>query len=263
MTLMRELETFLRKTKIPRSRFGREVCNDPNLADDISNGRQLRMKTILKLRKFMEDYMPDHNALAEEIHRDNIVAGWWKQEAISGSASAIRHQDGTITSSNDTQYRTIPRNIGELLCLVHSELSEAWYGWSTNSQDDHLPQFKMYHVELADTCIRIYDILGYYAKPKATFKSEAILDIPWEMHDSLRGDLLILHFMISSAMEGFRRGDVLLGKMWLTRCLDMMFELAGLENFNLMEIIQVKREYNRHRADHKPEARQRVGGKAF
>ena len=54
------------------------------------------------------------------------------------------------------------RNMGELLCLVHSEISEAMEGHRKNLQDDKLPHRKMIEVELADAIIRIFDIAGAY-----------------------------------------------------------------------------------------------------
>jgi NTP pyrophosphatase (non-canonical NTP hydrolase) len=52
------------------------------------------------------------------------------------------------------------RNISELLCLVHSEVSEAFEGYRRNKNDDHLPHRAMLDVELADTVIRIFDMAG-------------------------------------------------------------------------------------------------------
>ena len=52
------------------------------------------------------------------------------------------------------------RNVGELLCLVHSEVSEAMEGHRKNLQDDKLPHRKMIEVELADAVIRIFDMAG-------------------------------------------------------------------------------------------------------
>lgn len=53
------------------------------------------------------------------------------------------------------------RNIPEMLCLVHSEISEAMEGYRKNLQDDKLPHRKMIEVELADALIRIGDLAGY------------------------------------------------------------------------------------------------------
>lgn len=52
----------------------------------------------------------------------------------------------------------INRNFGELLALVHSEISEALEGHRKNLMDDKLPHRKMVEVELADAVIRIFDI---------------------------------------------------------------------------------------------------------
>lgn len=77
--------------------------------------------------------------LSQEIHRRNVVAGWWCDLATG---------------------KPKDRNVGELLCLVHSEVSEAMEGARKNLQDDHLPHRTMFEVELADTLIRIFDLAG-------------------------------------------------------------------------------------------------------
>jgi hypothetical protein len=53
-----------------------------------------------------------------------------------------------------------PREIGTMLALCHSELSEALEGARKDLYDDHLPTRKMFEVELADTIIRILDLAG-------------------------------------------------------------------------------------------------------
>lgn len=56
----------------------------------------------------------------------------------------------------------LERNKGELLCLIHSEISEALEGIRKNKMDEHLPHRKSEEVELADTVIRIFDYAGAY-----------------------------------------------------------------------------------------------------
>jgi hypothetical protein len=52
----------------------------------------------------------------------------------------------------------LKRNVGEMLCLVHAEISEAMEGHRKSLPDDKLPHRPMIEVELADAVIRIFDI---------------------------------------------------------------------------------------------------------
>lgn len=54
----------------------------------------------------------------------------------------------------------VERNKGELLCLIHSEISEAMEGERKNLMDDKLPHRRMAEVELVDALIRIFDYAG-------------------------------------------------------------------------------------------------------
>lgn len=49
------------------------------------------------------------------------------------------------------------RNKGEMIALIHSELSEALEGVRKNLPDTHLPHRPMEEVEMADALIRILD----------------------------------------------------------------------------------------------------------
>jgi len=51
----------------------------------------------------------------------------------------------------------VQRNVGEVIALMHSELSGALEGWRKDLMDDHLPHRKMIEVEFADCIIRILD----------------------------------------------------------------------------------------------------------
>ncbi len=69
-------------------------------------------------------------------------------------------------AANDKWWRDIntgeriTRNKGELLCLIHSEISEAMEGERKNLMDDKLPHRRMAEVELVDALIRIFDYAG-------------------------------------------------------------------------------------------------------
>lgn len=74
------------------------------------------------------------NETAQVVHAANIK--WW-QDIKTGEP--------------------IERNKGELLCLIHSEISEAMEGERKGLMDDKLPHRRMAEVELADALIRILD----------------------------------------------------------------------------------------------------------
>lgn len=80
------------------------------------------------------------NDLAEFCHGQSFNAGWYNDPKTG---------------------EPIQRNTGEMLCLIHSEISEAMEGVRKNLKDDHLPQHPSVAVELADAMIRIFDLAGY------------------------------------------------------------------------------------------------------
>lgn len=60
------------------------------------------------------------------------------------------------------------RNFGELIALIHSEVSEAMEGGRKDKQDEHLPNRSSVAVELADAVIRIADLAGALGIPLGT-----------------------------------------------------------------------------------------------
>ena len=75
------------------------------------------------------------NIVAKRIH--SLNESWWRDPATG---------------------EPITRNVGELLMLCVSELSEAMEGHRKGLMDDKLPARPMIEVELADCLIRIFDL---------------------------------------------------------------------------------------------------------
>lgn len=96
----------------------------------------------------VNDELPNAISLAvHACHTRAYASGWW------------RDRDGNPTTFLYGQDAP-KRNIAELLCLIHSEISEAMEGARKNLKDDHLPHRWMLEVELADALIRICDMAG-------------------------------------------------------------------------------------------------------
>lgn len=74
------------------------------------------------------------NELADQVHRANKK--WW----VDLETGAPKN-----------------RNVGEMIALIHSELSEALEGTRKDLMDDKLPHRKMEEVEMADALIRLLD----------------------------------------------------------------------------------------------------------
>ena len=89
--------------------------------------------------KITDDHVSAFRDMQYEIHQSCVAKGWYTDLETG---------------------RPIKRNFGEMIALMHSELSEALEGWRKSLMDSHLPSRDMVEVELADVIIRILDTAG-------------------------------------------------------------------------------------------------------
>lgn len=197
------------------------------------------------------------SALAVEIHGDNCRAGWW-----------------TDLNSGQRQDLLTTRNRGELLMLSVTELDEAVDAHLGGLMDDKLPHRLGFSVELADCAIRVLDTLGAEARQHG---GSALVPFS-DKHGTVSVDSFVVEYRndrrgtigdvfrivadLSKALdEGYRKGFHKLARFHLTSALFRIIALAEVEYIPLFEIIEEKRDFNRHRADHKIENRIKSGGK--
>jgi hypothetical protein len=60
--LIRKIEQFLRRTRMPPTRFGRLAARDPRFVLDLRNGREPRRVTELRVEHFMNTYREKNDA---------------------------------------------------------------------------------------------------------------------------------------------------------------------------------------------------------
>jgi len=99
-----------------------------------------------KAFKFWEEEQVETH---HEIDRERFIAAW---EEMQAEVHHIACEKGWWETD---------RSDGEIIALIHSELSEALEACRKgNPADKHIPQHKNVEVELADAVIRIMDFAG-------------------------------------------------------------------------------------------------------
>jgi len=189
------------------------------------------------------------NEICATAYKNSVAAGWYHDPKTG---------------------QPLDRNKGEMLALMHSEISEAMEGAETGALDDHLPKRAMFEVELADLLIRA----GDYAEHRGFNIEATIADLKRVETNGLRArifrNLCLLHAHVSGALEGLRKdtdSTAIQGRsaeeVAIARLFRDTIAFADMQGLDLFDAIDEKMEYNKHRADHKMENRAKDGGKAF
>lgn len=53
MSLLSRIDRYLRRTKMPPTKFGRCAVNDPRLIGDIRNGRQIGARVTARIEHYL------------------------------------------------------------------------------------------------------------------------------------------------------------------------------------------------------------------
>lgn len=106
------------------------VLKEEGVKEDLAKPETLRTSE-LQADQGQVEFISAFNQLADEVHQNAKAHGFWETD----------------------------RNDGEMICLMHSELSEAHEAIRHgNPPDDKVPEFLGTEAELADVIIRIMDM---------------------------------------------------------------------------------------------------------
>ena len=167
------------------------------------------------------------NEFAREVYDHNVGVGWWDKGL-------------------ECPY--------EKLQLASTEVAEATEGERKDLMDDHLPHRKMGEVELADTLIRVLDLMQHSS---CRINERHRYRDPWVKLNASIGQLhLAINRQIIRCAETPCDGG-------FTVLVNTILAVGNILGYEIMDAAREKFEYNKTRADHKRENRAKTGGKKF
>ena len=177
---------------------------------------------------------------------------------------------------HDKEGKRLQRNKGELLCLIHSEISEWFDGEIEDLMDDKLLHRKMGEVEAADAFIRTLDYAKGFNhdiyKAGLRYGVSDFIDLNHFFKCALFTDAMIaelkihgvslIHRQISRVMENERKNQPEVAENLFLLLLQIA-ALCRLRDYDLNEAFIEKCQFNQTRHDHTHEAREQANGKKW
>jgi len=177
------------------------------------------------------DKIEGWNDLARQVHIDNVRKGFWPDEG---------------------------RNFGEIVALMHSEISEAHFGWEDPKRpfDEQCPKYLNAYVEIADCAIRLLDMLGIYDSDLDLLNTDDYRILNNSHGDKRRmitkfrpmaSNLKVIDCYLSDALEADRKSNDESRKENLEHAFMTCIALLEEDYQNARAIIDSKLAYNRQR----------------
>jgi len=188
----------------------------------------------------MFDIINRLNQYALDIYNHNRDVGWWPENPDD-------------------------RDLYTCIQLIITEVAEATEGARKNLMDDHLPQYKMEAVELADALIRTLDLVGYWRTkyPGFMIKAASHHNLCNTAYSAAKQHLGIVK-AVTWLIDTHEGDKPLILQEDVSYLIGSIIKVAENRGFsNIEEIMLAKINYNKQRADHKLENRAKEGGKKF
>jgi len=167
------------------------------------------------------------------IHDVNVELGWWDDKN---------------------------RCLETVVQMIITEIAEATEGARKNIKDDHLPDRKMFEVEMADTMIRLLDLGGKFVWSH-TYETDSLALDKLRQCTEVGARMFALSAMAVDLGRSLDCGKRASRKYSIL--VNAILEIASVHKLDLWGAVRDKVAYNKTRADHKRSARKATGGKRF